>query len=115
MRVFSFSFYLLKSAYCVNITKTVIQITTEYITFLSTETKKDSFIYKAAYNSAQEILSMFAIMCNKNNADDEPSTPNNEYEPISSADEILKYKNLLDQGIITQEEFDAKKQKIMGI
>jgi len=33
----------------------------------------------------------------------------------SGADEILKYKQLLDAGIITQEEFDAKKRQILGI
>lgn len=33
----------------------------------------------------------------------------------SSADEIKKYKELLDQGIITQEEFDAKKKQLLGI
>lgn len=32
---------------------------------------------------------------------------------ISSADEILKYKKLLDQGIITQEEFERKKNKLL--
>lgn len=33
----------------------------------------------------------------------------------SEADEILKFKNLLDMGIITQEEFDAKKKQILGL
>lgn len=33
----------------------------------------------------------------------------------SSADEILKFKKLLDEGIITQEEFDAKKKLVLGI
>ncbi|MBE6760548.1 MAG: SHOCT domain-containing protein [Ruminococcaceae bacterium] len=33
----------------------------------------------------------------------------------SAADEILKFKNLLDQGIITQEEFDAKKKQLLGL
>lgn len=33
----------------------------------------------------------------------------------SGADEILKYKQLLDEGILTQEEFDAKKKQILGI
>lgn len=32
----------------------------------------------------------------------------------SSADEIMKLKNLLDMGIITQEEFDAKKKQLLG-
>lgn len=34
---------------------------------------------------------------------------------LSSADEILKYKNLLDMGVITQEEFDAKKKELLGL
>lgn len=33
--------------------------------------------------------------------------------PISNADEIMKFKRLLDEGIITQEEFDRKKQELM--
>lgn len=32
-----------------------------------------------------------------------------------SADEILKYKQLLDEGIITQEEFDVKKKQLLGL
>lgn len=34
---------------------------------------------------------------------------------ISAADEILKFKELLDQGILTQEEFDAKKKQLLGL
>ena len=33
---------------------------------------------------------------------------------ISPAEELKKFKELLDMGIITQEEFDRKKQQIMG-
>ena len=33
----------------------------------------------------------------------------------SAADEILKYKALLDQGIITEEEFQAKKSKLLDL
>ena len=32
----------------------------------------------------------------------------------SAADEILKFKNLLDAGIITQDEFEKKKQQLLG-
>ena len=35
-------------------------------------------------------------------------------QAVSGADEIKKYKELLDMGIITQEEFDKKKQQILG-
>ena len=33
----------------------------------------------------------------------------------NNADEIKKYKELLDGGIITQEEFDAKKKQLLGL
>lgn len=34
---------------------------------------------------------------------------------ISATDEIIKFKELLDQGILTQEEFDAKKKQLLDI
>lgn len=34
---------------------------------------------------------------------------------FSSADEILKFKNLMDQGIITPAEFEAKKKQLLGL
>ena len=37
-------------------------------------------------------------------------TPN-----ISNADELRKYKELLDMGAITQEEYDAKKKQLLGL
>ncbi|MBO5652993.1 MAG: SHOCT domain-containing protein, partial [Clostridia bacterium] len=33
----------------------------------------------------------------------------------SNAEELKKYKDLLDAGIITQEEFDAKKKQLLGL
>jgi hypothetical protein len=33
----------------------------------------------------------------------------------SSADELLKYSNLLEKGIISQEEFDSMKKKLLGL
>lgn len=35
--------------------------------------------------------------------------------PQSNADELKKYKELLDGGVITQEEFDAKKKQLLGL
>ena len=35
--------------------------------------------------------------------------------PQSNADELKKYKDLLDADIITQEEFDAKKKQLLGL
>lgn len=35
--------------------------------------------------------------------------------PQSNADELKKYKELLDSGVITQEEFDAKKKQLLSL
>ena len=35
--------------------------------------------------------------------------------PISSADEIRKYKQLLDEGIISEEDFNNKKKELLGV
>lgn len=34
---------------------------------------------------------------------------------LTNADEILKYKQLLDMGAITEEEFEAKKKQLLGL
>lgn len=34
---------------------------------------------------------------------------------IYLTEEIAKFKSLLDQGVITQEEFDAKKKQLLGL
>ncbi len=48
----------------------------------------------------------------ENAADSATKTP----APASSpADELAKYKQLLDSGAITQEEYDAQKKKILGL
>ena len=36
-------------------------------------------------------------------------------QQLSSADELKKFKDLLDAGVITQEEFDAKKKQLWGL
>ncbi len=38
-----------------------------------------------------------------------------EIQSISYADEIKKFKNLLDEGIITQEEFEVKKKQLLEL
>ncbi|MBU6134687.1 SHOCT domain-containing protein [Clostridium tertium] len=36
-------------------------------------------------------------------------------QTYSSVDEILKFKELFDMGVITEEEFNIKKKQILGI
>lgn len=45
------------------------------------------------------------------------SSPNNVnvINQTSSADELIKFKQLLDEGVITQEEFELKKKQLIGL
>lgn len=45
----------------------------------------------------------------------EANIPNVLSVGLSPADELKTYKDLLDAGAITQEEFDAKKEQLLGI
>jgi len=81
----------------------------EYLDLIKSETKSNSFIYKDAIDTAQRVLSLLTIMQNNSN------TPKNDTPQLSAADEILKFKGLLDSGAITQDEFDAKKKQLLGL
>ena len=93
----------------------------EFITLLSSEAKRNSFLYKLAFKNAQQIMSMLEIMCNQNKTDQNTIKQLNEdkhYDisnQIGGAEEILKYKELMDKGIISQEEFEKKKNQILGL
>lgn len=84
-----------------------------YINFIETETKKDGFLYKSVYPLAQETLSLLNIICQSQKENAMPSATDSKGN--SEADEILKFKQLLDSGIISQEEFDAKKKQLLGL
>lgn len=81
----------------------------DYIDFLEAKTKRGSIIYKDAFNKAQECLSVLQLIC------DQQEDTNNENPSDSAADEIMKFKHLLDTGAITQDEYDAKKKDLLGI
>lgn len=85
---------------------------TAYINFISSERKTSSLIYKAAQESAQKCLSELQIIADVNQTADIPQTIGNT---PSSADEILKYKQLLDAGAITESEFEQKKKQLLGL
>lgn len=47
--------------------------------------------------------------------DREKAAQNSQASTLSAADEIKKYKDLLDLGVLTQEEFNQKKKQLMGL
>lgn len=58
---------------------------------------------EAAYNIIMQFYNAYKRKQHNSNA------------PNDTADEIKKYKELLDSGIITQEEFDKKKKQLLSI
>lgn len=82
-----------------------------YVNFIEAATKKDGLVYKNVYKLAHECLAVLEVICNQQQPVAEAPIQQNS----SIADEILKYKNLLDMGAITQAEFDAKKSELLKI
>ena len=44
-----------------------------------------------------------------------PAAPFEAGKPRDVVEELKRYKDLLDSGILTQEEFDAKKKQLLGL
>lgn len=78
------------------------------IPILTAETKRNGMLYRSCKETAMRILSLLDQITAQQEHHDSVSVS-------SSADEILKFKKLLDDGIITQEEFDAKKRQLLGL
>ena len=98
----------------------------DWIEFLSA-----TWIWKSMLVSIVEIVALlFVGMWIKEDATPAEAAPVNEYatfnpqsvysttavsSTIGGADKLKMYKDLLDSGAITQEEFDAKKKEILGL
>lgn len=69
-------------------------------------------MYNISKTRAEQIISALEIITeNKNSIEYTPPTA----QINSLADELLKYKQLLDMGAITQDEFNLKKKQLLGI
>lgn len=81
-------------------------VSTAYINFISSATQKNGSLYQLCIAQAEEILSTLDIL-----------TKAKEKDAISysSADEIRKYKELLDLGAITKTEYEKKKKQLLEI
>lgn len=94
-----------------------VSLSNEYISAISIECvpsgitcKSGSMTYNMYKQTANDLVSLFDHMCSlaENNTNEISTSTTN-------ADEILRYKQLLDCGAITQEEFDAKKAQLLGL
>ena len=72
--------------------------TLERINFINTATKADSFTYNTMKDCAEKASALFTAMIADNESKNAAPA-----QAISAADEIAKYKKLLDDGAITEE------------
>lgn len=93
----------------VKITVRNIANPTVYIPLIITETKSSSFVYSTAKSNAEQIVSLINVILDNQQNIQEP------VKEISNADEIRKYKELADEGIITLEEFENKKKELLNL
>ncbi|MFJ7663701.1 SHOCT domain-containing protein [Lysinibacillus sp. NPDC097162] len=84
-----------------------------YVNFIETDMKKNGTIYKNAYKMAHECLSVLELICNQQQPSSELTSQ--QANSSSAADEILKFKQLLDMGVLTPEEFEEKKKELLKI
>ena len=75
----------------------------------------NSFIISLGYVKNEDAEEAYNYIMKRFREFKEEKNKQHENSSISSADELKKYKELLDTGIITQEEFDAKKKQLLGL
>lgn len=81
----------------------------EKLVYLQGNFKADSFVYNVALQNAQESIAMLTSMVS------EKETEKSGNSEVDNAEAIAKYKKLLDEGAITQEEYDAKKKQLLNL
>lgn len=96
----------------VKITTTDIKNPILYITLISFNTQRNSAIYKTALKEVNQISEMLESIKNDNVNNAQETIKNSDTSPT---EEIKKYKELLDMGAITQEEYENKKKELLGL
>lgn len=76
----------------------------------SASSDENTIVFSSEHNACAEKIVAYIQKKIK-----ESKQPQTVVASVSSADEVLKLKNLLDMGVITQEEFDAKKKQLLGL
>ena len=98
----------------IKITVRDVKHPTEYIDLLTMGSiDKSSWSYRNLMQRAQEIISTLQVLQDAANKEEERTVQYAPVQNMSTADEIMKFKKLLDNGIITKEEFEEQKRKLL--
>lgn len=82
-----------------------------YIYFITGDVKKNDYKYVRQFEKAHNTLSKFQLIVESMSNSENLNTDTSK----DKFDEIRKYKSLLDDGIISQEEFEKKKAELLGL
>lgn len=87
---------------------------TEYIDMnpIRIRMKRSSGQYRKNLEETQEILSCLELIIKENQI---TASAQDKAPSVDPADEILKYKKLVDAGAITQEEYEEKKKQLLNL
>lgn len=78
---------------------------------ISTASGLIKFSYLKNRDNIHECIN--GLLMNRQKKENNSQTTIKQEIPLSNADELKKYKELLDMGVITQEEFNAKKRQLL--
>lgn len=96
-----------------------IDLPVDYITLLDKRTPVRSPRYKQAFNDAQQILGILKVMEQRRvqAAESKRETATKVIMPAlpTDVDKLRDYKLLMDEGVISEDEFEQKKRQILGI
>lgn len=86
------------------------------ITFINSQVEKDSSTYKNCIKSLQEISSYFEYMINSKTLEKPKTLPveKPQAESKSKKEQLLELKELFEEGLITEEDYNKKKQDILN-
>lgn len=84
------------------------------IAFLNKKTEKKSNDYKKAIEKANELHAHISVIIDQASKEEELETKHAPAPSFSIADELQKVASLLDQGILSKDEYEALKAKILS-
>lgn len=85
------------------------------IRLLDAQTKKGSILYNLTKSNATQLIGYLKSIEQYNLQHSSEQSKTNTDVDMSVPEKIKKYKELLDCGAITQEEYDAKKKQLLGL
>lgn len=90
--------------------------TSSFLKGVSVASSSGRLVFTAIANKDEihKVISDLLLERQSKNRENQPTIVKQEVSQ-SNADELKKYKNLLDSGIISQEEFEAKKKQLLGL